>query len=142
MLMRLITKGEYLIVPKGTNIHGADTLGLNDSHNESFCLTHLSLSVRMIYTQGWTKCFHPQEQHIFLPHPVNVQYTAMWRSPQLSLSFPGNLDSRLSHFIHTWIHCYNTLSCHLLLWCHKGGTSWALLVDLCALCHPNSMNPH
>ena len=38
-LMRLMSKGEYLIVPKGTKFTGAGKLGLNPESNEVPLLT-------------------------------------------------------------------------------------------------------
>ena len=44
MLMRLMSKGEYLIVPKGTKFTGSGKLGLR-----GYCTSYLKISIFVRY---------------------------------------------------------------------------------------------
>ena len=46
MLMRLMSKGEYLIVPKGTKFTGSGKLGLKEIQNLKHLVTTESLQQR------------------------------------------------------------------------------------------------
>ena len=51
MLMRLMSKGEYLIVPKGTKFKGSGKLGLNDT---SFVIIAESLTYeKSVFLRGY-----------------------------------------------------------------------------------------
>ena len=66
MLMRLMSKGEYLIVPKGTKFTGSGKLGLNE-----FCL-YITRVMSMLYATatnvGVTKL------NWDLPTPFDMMY--------------------------------------------------------------------
>ena len=59
MLMRLMSKGEYLIVPKGTKFTGAGKLGLKNqemqNHTEDGCRIYPLLCL----TRVWWPVYHP-----------------------------------------------------------------------------------
>ena len=54
MLMRLMSKGEYLIVPKGTKFKGSGKFGLNDIIFSTFIQCSAAYSTKDIISRGIT----------------------------------------------------------------------------------------